>query len=117
MAELVDILDAKTARVNDGEDAAAPLHVAVESIARRPGRLVHHREPRAYQSVEERRFADVRSADERDDWPRHSSAGLARPRRLRQAGLTERHADNPRIDGLHGHAGWSVHVDGCAVRA
>src|SRR3954452_23899853 len=66
----VGIEEVHAARVDEREAPAVPLARDLVAVAGDARALVHDRGPRAGQSVDERRLADVRIADDRDLHPR-----------------------------------------------
>ena len=60
-------------RVDDRELATPPLGNAVKAVSGEARLRVDDRLPPTDHAVEKRRFADVRSADDRDDGPGHPS--------------------------------------------
>ncbi len=61
-------MDLEAARVHDDEAAAVPLAVAVDAVAGRAGAVLHDGGAAADYAVEQGALADVRTADDGDDW-------------------------------------------------
>ena len=66
--EGVGVLKQEAAGVHERHNATPPRGVTNDPVSRNPGKIVHQRPPAASQAVENCRFADVRSADDDNNW-------------------------------------------------
>ena len=70
--QIVDILDADAAGVDQFEEPAFPLDQMGHAIARDAGHVVDDGQPPAGQPIEDAGFADIRSTDDSNLRNRHS---------------------------------------------
>ena len=76
--EIVDVLDAHAAGVDEFEEAVAHAHGRGDAVARHPGRRFDDADAPPGQHVEERRFADVRPAHDSHHRKSHCNLSLTK---------------------------------------